>query len=383
MNKKIEAFFYWTRRERSGVVIMMTIIIAIWAGTHLYEYYYKPPPTDFTAFFEMVKRDSIAKAKSKIHNTSPKNLFHFNPNTATASDFSQLGLSKKIITTILNYRNKGGKFFKKEDFKKIYGLTTEDYNRLVSFIDIPGKEATPAYPKKPVPELFHFNPNTATKEVFTRLGLSPKIAGNIIKYRNKGGTFRKKGDFKKIYGINPDTYDKLAPYIDLPEKIITSDNSGNTKNVSAHREKEKRKPIFIDINKSSAADWQKLKGIGKKRAARIVKFRDKLGGFGSINQVADTWGLPDSIFHAIKPHLLSSPVIRKININTVSFKELLKHPLFDYGKTQVIINYRYHHGDYHSLNDIKKAGGAFTEDDYRKIAPYLSFKPSTGESSQK
>lgn len=370
MNNKIEDYFYWTRRERNGVLLLIAIIIITWASSHIYEFFYQPPATDFTDFFDIIKRDSIAKANESATSSTQLLLFTFNPNTAIESEFLQLGLPKKVVKTILNYRNKGGRFYKKEDFKRIYGLTTSDYNRLESFIEIsPTKKVITVNKKKNL--LFHFDPNIATAKDFIHLGLNTKIANNIIKYRNKGGHFNKKEDFKKIYGVNLDIYQRLEPYIDIP---VSSKRKEEITTTKFKKKTQKNNPVFVDINKSTASDWQQLKGIGEKRAERIIKYREKLGGFGTVYQVAETWGLPDSTFQAIKPFLQESPILQKIKINTISFKELLKHPLFNYNKTQIIINYRYQHGDYHSMKDIKKVGGSFTDADFDKIAPYLSFQ---------
>lgn len=383
MNKKLEEYLYWTRRERNGVITLVVLIIIAWASSQIFELFYEPPPTDFTEFFEIIKRDSIAKSQKIKSNTPQITMFDFDPNTASETDFITLGLSTKIISTITNYRDKGGYFSKKTDLKKIYGLTDKDYHRLEPFIQFHNNKAVAVSHKIPPKKLFNFNPNTATIDVFIQLGLNPKTANNIVKYRNKGGFFRKKEDFKKIYGISPNTYKRLEPYINIPTNKTSSPNitKEREKTPNAYNKKKYTKaPIVIDINKSTQNEWQQLRGIGKKRAERIVEFRDKLGGFGSINQIADTWGLPDSIFRAIRPSLRVSPVLKKIAVNTVSFKELLRHPLFNYNKTQIIINYRYQHGDYHSMEDVRKVGGSFTNADFDKIAPYLSFQASQNNS---
>ena len=117
----------------------------------------------------------------------------------------------------------------------------------------------------------------------------------------------------------------------------------------------------------------KLYGIGKVFSKRIVKFRDKLGGFYDINQIAETYGLPDSTFQEIKPQLILSTDFSPLHINLLTEDQLAAHPYINWKQAKTLINYRFHHGAYKNVEDIK-ASMAFKDSTLVKVKPYLSFQ---------
>ncbi|HMK26573.1 MAG TPA: helix-hairpin-helix domain-containing protein, partial [Chitinophagaceae bacterium] len=132
-----------------------------------------------------------------------------------------------------------------------------------------------------------------------------------------------------------------------------------------------RYPV-IDINSADTTALIALPGIGSKLAARIINFRDKLGGFYSVTQVGETFGLPDSTFQKIKQYLkLENTSTRKININTATVDELKAHPYIRWSLANPIVAYRNEHGPFSKVEDIKKVM-AVTDEIYNKIAPYLA-----------
>ncbi len=155
-----------------------------------------------------------------------------------------------------------------------------------------------------IKQLSNFDPNTIDYDGLIKLGLNGKIAHTIINYRNKGGKFYKPDDIKKIYGLNEDQAKELIPYI-----RISSTQKGNKYN-EPFKEKTKNYPKQItkkikpiDINSATAEEWKSLPGIGDVLSNRIVKFRSKLHGFSSVQDVKRTYGLSDSAFQFILPYL--------------------------------------------------------------------------------
>jgi DNA uptake protein ComE-like DNA-binding protein len=168
-------------------------------------------------------------------------------------------------------------------------------------------------------ELFSFDPSNVTQDELIRLGFSPKVAGILINYRTKGGQFRSKNDVKKIFGVTPELYDRIEPFI----LIKTSHSSFSTDNSTY----TKKAPKPIDINSASLEDWKALPGIGDYFAQKFIEKRNGLGAFVNIEQIAEVYNLPDSTFQKIKPYLnLSKGSIRKININSAKEEDLRKHP---------------------------------------------------------
>lgn len=223
-------------------------------------------------------------------------------------------------------------------------------------------------------ELFYFDPNTATTDDWKRLGIRDKTIQTIQKYTSKGGKFYKPEDIGKIWGLHPDEIKRLMPYVQIKNSnaVFAEYKTGEFKEPDRKvYEKPVAAIITIDLNDTDTTALIKLPGIGSKLSKRIVNFRDKLGGFYSVDQVGETFGLPDSTFQKIRAQLrLGSTVLHQININTASLDELKGHPYLRYTLANAIVQYRSQHGDFSSVADLKKIM-TITEDAFNKVAPYL------------
>ena len=227
-------------------------------------------------------------------------------------------------------------------------------------------------PKRSI-RLFYFDPNTVTDEGWRELGLRDKTIQTIRNFLSKGGRFRKAEDLQKIYGLFPDEYERLMPFIRIEALQSVKNETAEIEEKPSTRPAPPSRFTVIDINLADTSAWIALPGIGSKLASRIVNFREKLGGFYAINQVAETFGLADSTFQKIRSWLkLDQPQLRKININTATLEELKAHPYIRFTLARPIVAYRSEHGPFTKLEDIKKVM-AVTEEIYNKISPYLSF----------
>jgi DNA uptake protein ComE-like DNA-binding protein len=135
----------------------------------------------------------------------------------------------------------------------------------------------------------------------------------------------------------------------------------------------RRKQKIIEVNAADTADFIALPGIGSKLAARIVLFREKLGGFYKVAQIGEVYGLRDSVFRIIVPNLrCDTALVKKIEIN-IAEKELLKiHPYIKWNIADALVNYRLQHGAFQSPEDLEKIH-AIDSGSLRKMMPYLSF----------
>jgi competence ComEA-like helix-hairpin-helix protein len=216
--------------------------------------------------------------------------------------------------------------------------------------------------------IFYFDPNTLNAEGWKQLGVNERTIRTITHYLQKGGTFRVAEDLKRIYGLSKMDCEKLIPYV----RIESAAESSKLKyqNDSARKP---RSPVLtpIDINSADTTAFILLPGIGSKLATRIINFREKLGGFYSIDQVGETFGLPDSTFQKIKRFLkLPDPVVKNININTATLEELKTHPYIRWQLAKSIVAYRNEHGAFKSLEELKNIM-AITMQHYEKMVPYL------------
>lgn len=275
--------------------------------------------------------------------------------------------------------------------KMLDSLTVSLDNRKPSYGNNSNYQQYGSYSKsdKKAYENFNFDPNTASVEQFEALGLPKFIAERIEKYRSKGGKFRKREDFAKIYGILPDTYERLEPFITLPsaenESLHTpqAEATNVDRTVAAavptvasdfKREEAKtnfKQPVKFDLNTGDTTDFMKIKGIGSGYAKRIIKFRDMLGGFASAEQIKETYGLPPETVDELLKYGFVKSGVKKLKINQMSLSEL-RHPYLKYHQAKAIIAYRDQHGAFKSTEDLKQIK-VLDEAMIAKVLPYVEF----------
>ena len=210
--------------------------------------------------------------------------------------------------------------------------------------------------------LFPFDPNTISLNEWMQLGVKEKTAQTILKYISKGGKFRIATDLKKIWGLQ-NAAEKLIPFvrIHLEQKIYKQEF------IPPKNQQQK-----IDINTADSLAWLALPGIGPALTKRILTFRKSLGGFYAVNQVKETFGLPDSTFQKIRSKLqLKNMDVRKINLNEATIDDLKKHPYIRYQLANVIIQYRSQHGKFNAVDELKNIM-ILPDSSYLKMLPYLS-----------
>lgn len=217
-------------------------------------------------------------------------------------------------------------------------------------------------------ELFQFDPNTLSIEGWQKLGLSEKTSKTIGNYRSKGGKFYKPEDIKKIWGMPDGFYERVKDYIVMAPIENNYQQNNFEKTTYARPEK---KVVIVNINEADTSEFISLPGIGNKLAARIVNFRDKLGGFYSVEQIKETYGLPDSTFQKIKASLQLSGSVKKLNVNTATKDELKVHPYIRWNLANAIVEYRNQHGNFKSLDELKNIA-VIDKATFEKIVHYLS-----------
>ncbi|MDC1516822.1 helix-hairpin-helix domain-containing protein [Cyclobacteriaceae bacterium] len=219
-------------------------------------------------------------------------------------------------------------------------------------------------------ELVVFDPNSTSVEDLKKIGFNDFIANRIEKYRQKGGYFSKGEDLKKIYGIDTSFIETILPYIEISERKFKKPDD---KKLGSDR--HKRTPavsIKLDLNLADSIQLQILKGVGPILARRAYKFRQALGGFHDIKQLAEVYNMPEIIEDEIEKYFyLEDNQTFKLNINTDSIIHLSKHPYINWNLAKSIINYRKVHGSYDSIEQITSIK-IISDSLYQKIAPYLT-----------
>lgn len=221
-------------------------------------------------------------------------------------------------------------------------------------------------------ERFYFNPNELDEQGWRRLGLKEKTIATIQKYVSKGGRFTSPEDLRKIWGLSPVLQEELIPWVRIG--VQQKEQRFADKKFNTESPKPKREKLLVDINTADTTAFIQLPGIGSKLAARIVLFREKLGGFYAIEQVKETFGLPDSTYQLIHGQLtLHSAELRKWNINTATIDQLKTHPYLRFELARAIVQYRLQHGTFQQVEDIQKIM-TITPTVFNKIAPYLEVR---------
>jgi competence protein ComEA len=224
------------------------------------------------------------------------------------------------------------------------------------------------------PTVFYFDPNKISADDWKRLGVREKTIHTIENYLARGGHFGNPDDLKKIYGLHEDEVKRLKPYVRIESSMKPDRENNNEPGIRSKPAENSKKMATIDINSADTTAFISLPGIGSKLASRIVNFRDRLGGFYSIDQIAEIYGLPDSTFQRIKSHLvLQNSQVKKININIATKDEMKNHPYIKWNLANAIVEYRNQHGNYSSLEDLKKVA-LVTDEVFNKIKTYLQLQ---------
>ena len=231
-------------------------------------------------------------------------------------------------------------------------------------------------------ERFPFDPNTADSTQLLRLGLQPWQVRNIYKYRAKGGIYRQKEDFAKLYGLTVKQYRELEPYIRIssdyqPAAMLVGGarESRDSRNSSDTRDSSLRYPVKIKENEHvvlNTADTTQLRtvpGIGTYYAKEIVRHGQWLGGYVSVDQLDEIEGFPQE---SKKYFVIQGASPKKLNVNKLDLQQLRKHPYINYYQAKTILDYRRLHGKITSLDDLRLSKD-FPPEAIRRLEPYVEF----------
>jgi competence protein ComEA len=208
--------------------------------------------------------------------------------------------------------------------------------------------------------MFRFDPNTVSVEQWEQLGLTEKQATVIKHYLAKGGRFYNKQDLKKIYTLSDTDFKRLEPYVDITREVDGSN--------------EPRVVKIIEVNTADSAKLTKVRGIWSALAKRIFRYKERLGGFIDKQQLKEVYGIDSLKFAELAPEISINPaLIKKININSISFSQFQLFPYLSYKQKNAVIEYRNQHGNYTSIADFKNIA-ILDEVILRKIEPYLAYK---------
>ena len=228
---------------------------------------------------------------------------------------------------------------------------------------------------------FRFSPNEAGSLSLRKLGVPVYVVRHIVHYREKGGRFRRPADLQKIYGMLPEHYETLKPFIILPQEHAPqpakafsrprqTDSSLTVVTPQRTVSDKFTQHVLLDINQVDSVTLIRIPGIGPYYCHRLLRRRKLLGGYVSITQLDEIKNFPEAakdwfyVADGTKP--------RQMSINHLPFKELLRHPYLNFEQVKAIFNLRNSVGKLQYLEQLSNLP-EFTSEDIERLRPYISF----------
>lgn len=218
-----------------------------------------------------------------------------------------------------------------------------------------------------------FDPNTADSSTLVHLGFKPWQAKNMVKYRAAGGKYRKPEDLKKLYGMTDSMFQALTPYIYIAREEVDSLAVDSLRKDSLPRWKEENKDTILNLRTADTVELKMIHGIGSYRARQIVRYREQLGGFVSVEQVLEAKGMENVDADSLLAHFwIDSVKIEPMNVNSVGVQRLSRHPYLRFEQAQAIYELRRKKIRLDSIQQLQQIE-CISAETLEKIAPYLNF----------
>ena len=222
---------------------------------------------------------------------------------------------------------------------------------------------------------FPFNPNTADSATLIKVGLKSWQVKNLLAYRRAGGHWKDADDFKRLYGLSEEEFQRLRPYIQIPPPVkdvyFTEKDRVRQDSLRQLRPEKFAELTVLDLNTVDTLTLRKIPGIGVGYSRTIVSYRQRLGGFVSVAQLKDIEGLPDRIEEWFT--IDENAEVNRISINKSDFKTLVRHPYLSYEQVKVITTHIRKYGQLRSWKDLQLYS-EFTPQDFERLTPYFVFE---------
>ncbi|MFV5703507.1 ComEA family DNA-binding protein [Flavobacterium sp. XS2P12] len=225
-----------------------------------------------------------------------------------------------------------------------------------------------------LPKIYLFNPNFITDYKGYKLGMSVEEIDRLLSFRKENKYVNSPKEFQSVTKVSDSLLNAIAPYFKFPDWVNNKKEFKANKNYSNQAFAKKEKIVLIDINLATKEDLIKIYGIGEAISLRILKQKESLGGFVSMEQMKDVWGLSPEVIENLNTHfkVLTLPNLKKIDVNNASLKELSQFSYFRYALAKEIVTYRSMIGNIKNIEDLTKIKG-FPVDKANIIDLYLDF----------
>ncbi len=356
----------FTDEERRGLMVLLPLILAAVLLSLLVERRGDRP----------VLLAETAESESPAATLSP-----FDPNEADYEELRRCGVPSRIAAGIIRWRRYGKVYRTEEDIALVSGVDDSTYVALRPYIVISEKHVAAPHP---LPQrrrnyeaerndaygtadedakLEPFAIDTVSAEYLSTIGFSPRQAEAVVRYREASGGIRDEEQFRKCYVVSASMAERLSPYMIFPEQRPAE----NVAATSADDEK-------TEINSADSAALRSVAGIGEKSVVEIMRYRELLGGFSSVEQLAELKCVTESNYEKILPQIsCDSCKISKIDINFADPKELMRHPYVSAKALRKIVKQRKLKGGWSRIEEMTE-DDIFTKEEAERLAPYLRFR---------
>lgn len=225
-----------------------------------------------------------------------------------------------------------------------------------------------------------FDPNTADSSTLVHLGLKPWQASNMLKYRAKGGRYRKTEDLKRLYGMTDSMYLALLPYVGIDTLAIDRwRDSVRMAADSVPRYVSHKRDTILNLRTADTTELKMIKGIGSYRAKQIIRYREQLGGFVSVEQLREVKALQPLLKDSLSTDSLLSHFfidsvrVVPLKVNSMRVERLQRHPYLSFEQARAIYELRRKKIHLKHLDQLRTLD-CLTEQDIQRLRPYLSFE---------
>lgn len=301
----IRELFSFSRKERTGIIILLLIIFILIVAGKLIPYFIPSDKPDFSKWEAEV--NAYLAQKEKKNDVAIE--FHpvvFNPNEVDSVTLLEIGIPHKVVVNWMRYLGKGGRFAEKEGVKKIFGMTPELFDKLDRYMVIPQV-------KLPI----------------------AKVEESVFRPKPQNGTIR-------------DTFIR-RPFL----------------------KKEKENVKIQELNITDSLHLLDIPGIGPIFASRIIRYRNLLGGYYSVGQLREVYGMREENFATVSPYFIADQsALKTFNINFSTIQEIGRHPYIGFKTARRIIKFRDKMGKFSSPGDLAPVISA---DSLKRLLPYIKF----------
>jgi competence protein ComEA len=303
--QKIKDYFSFNKSERNGMIILLIILLLVIVLPFLFPFFINDEKTDLTQFKKEIDEFEKSLKKNEAadfhdttyakdfdysnidHSTAEVQLhpFVFDPNGLSEEKWKEIGLTDKQIKTIKNYEAKGGKFYDKEDLKKMYCISESEYEVLEPYIQIADNDKPITKEKKSITskkntEIIELN-SADTTELKKLEGIGSSFAKRILAYRNKLGGFSKKEQLLDVYGMDSIRYSGFCDFVSVNKYLITK----------------------INVNTATLNEMKSHPYIGYNIALSLVNMRSTQGKFSTVEDIKKSVLVTKSVYEKLEPYI--------------------------------------------------------------------------------